>query len=252
MAKFIEPFEVTFNKVYDMYTRKELSFLGVNIGRYTLWLPVEFEKDKPRIQFYNNVDEIQFNNVDEDFSQLMTYISIWGTPVLQFLSEIVSFIRKEQGELNKYNAIDHSICKKCGGICCKNSGCYYSTRDFKEISFENLTMHLLKGYTAIVEIEKELSGYDNSLVLKVRNVNQSIVDIDTPTSSQCILLGESGCQLGDSERPYGGRALIPQAKHSCITGYTFREIVAEWRPYQGLLFQLAKCFMNKEIPFNGL
>ena len=243
MVKFIEPFDVTFNKVYDMYTRKEISFLGVNIDRYTLWLPIKYEKDKPQIRFYIN---------DMDFGKVMTYILIWEIPVLQFMSEIVAFIRKEMGELNKYNQIDHSICTKCGGRCCKNSGCYYSTRDFKEISFEYLTMHLLKGYTSIVGIEKELSGYDNSLVLKVRNVNQSIVDIDTPVSSQCILLGESGCQLGDSERPYGGRALIPQAKHSCITGYTFREIVAEWRPYQGLLFQLAKYFMNKEIPFNGL
>lgn len=68
MVKFIEPFDVTFNKVYDMYTRKEISFLGVNIDRYTLWLPIKYEKDKPQIRFYNN---------DMDFGKVMTYILIW-------------------------------------------------------------------------------------------------------------------------------------------------------------------------------
>ncbi len=243
MVKFIEPFDVTFNKVYDMYTRKEISFLGVYISRYTLWLPIKYEKNYPQIRFYKK---------DEDLKKVLYYINNWGMPVLQFMAEIVAFIRKEMGELNKYKQIDHSICAKCGGRCCKNSGCYYSTRDFKEISFESLAIHLLKGYTSIVGIESELSGYDNSLVLKTRNVGQSIVDIGTPVSSQCILLGKSGCSLDDTKRPYGGRALIPQEGHSCIAGYTFREAVAEWMPYQGLLFQLVQCFMGNDIPFKGL
>lgn len=240
MTKPIKPFKVNFKKVYSMFMRKELNFLGVYIDKHTLWIPIEYEKDKPRIRIYNN---------DTDFGEIIQNILLWRIPTLLFMGEIVSFIRKENGELNKYKQIDHSICTKCGGKCCKNSGCYYSIRDFKEISLESLVRQLMKGYTSIVGIEGEFSGYENSLVLKVRNIGQAIIDIETPVQSPCILLTESGCMLKDEQRPYGGKALIPQKDHSCIIGYTLREAVEEWLPYQGLLFQLSNLFFNKDIPF---
>ena len=39
---------------------------------------------------------------------------------------------------NEQNSTNYDICKSCGGICCKQCGCHFSPRDFKELSFDYL------------------------------------------------------------------------------------------------------------------
>lgn len=240
--EFIEPFPLTFKRLYDAFERKEIGFVGFDFDNATIWLPIRYQQG----------NQIQKMNMKDLFPEAMLIIFCWDESELNFMSEVVAYIRKKRGELENIKNINHSVCKQCGGACCKNTGCYFSPRDFKEISFESLFSLLEKGYTSICPISSFLTGLENSLLLKVRNVNDPVVITDETEPSKCILLGDNGCILKDADRPYGGSALIPMKNVSCIIGYTLREAVEEWRPYQDLLIELAKVFIQKDIPFKGI
>lgn len=239
---FIEPFPISFKKLFDAFERKEIGFIGFDMDDATIWLPVEYDEGE-------QIEKVDFFDL---FPEVMLVLFSWGDQALNFMSEVVAYIRKKRGDLKELRNIDHSVCKKCGGKCCRNTGCYFSTRDFDEISYESLYSLLSKGYTSISPTSGALTGLENSLLLKVRNVNDPIVIFDELEPSRCILLGENGCSLKDGERPYGGSSLIPMAEASCIIGYTLREAVEEWAPYQNLLMKLAKEFIEKDIPFKGI
>lgn len=240
--EFITPFPITFKKLYDSFERKEIGFIGIEVEDVTIWLPVKYDEGE-------QIEEMNFLDV---FPEVMLVLFSWGDNELNFMSEVVAYIRKKRGEFKNLKNINHSVCKKCGGMCCRNTGCYFSTKDFEEISFESLHALLSKGYTSISPVSTALTGLDNSLLLKVRNVNEPIVITEELEPSRCILLGDNGCTLKDGERPYGGSSLIPMANASCIIGYTLREAVEEWSPYQDLLMKLAREFIKKNIPFKGI
>lgn len=208
----------------------------------TIWLPVKYDEG-------DQIEKMEFIDL---FPEVMLVLFSWGDEALNFMSEVVAYIRKKRGDFKSFKNIDHSVCKKCGGMCCRNTGCYFSTRDFDEISFDSLYSLLSKGYTSISPISNVLTGLDDSLLLKIRNINDPIVISEELEPSRCILLGDNGCTLKDGERPYGGSSLIPMANASCIIGYTLREAVEEWTPYQDLLIKLAREFTTKEVQFKGI
>ena len=247
--KFITPYElrdVNFGKLYRLYETKKISFVGYNIQLHTIWVPIEYEPGKAQIRMLEN---------SEDVMKMGCFSILWQDDFsenLYLFSDIVDYIRKKNGYYSSLQRFNSDICKKCGGRCCKRTGCYYSPKDFKEISFEILFEHLCKGYTSIYPISDYYTGLSNSIIVKMRNVGEPVAIDKDYGNNQCILLTKEGCSLPKEKRPYGGRELIPMAEGSCLTGYTFREIVEDWSPYQLLLHHLYEIFLNKDIPFKGV
>ena len=145
-------------------------------------------------------------------------------------------------------ATDPETCAKCNGKCCKQCGCHYSPTDFTNISFSSLKKEIEQGYISIDAV-----GYgrrepkDKTLILRVRNKNSKIVDLEFK-SSPCILLTETGCKLRYEDRPLGGKALIPSKSFQCYSMYSIKECCIQWKPYQSILGRLAKYFLDKDYP----
>lgn len=137
------------------------------------------------------------------------------------------------------------ICKKCGGRCCKKSGCDYIPSDFEQLSFEYLYNKLLEGKISIVsalKIETLPNGnlYANPfLFLRARNTNRPIVDLFS-LKTVCSQLGENGCNYSIEERPTGGVNLIPQKHGKCYSLKDPKELMYSWESYQKILNRLVK------------
>ena len=149
---------------------------------------------------------------------------------------------------------DSKLCKMCQGRCCKQSGCFFSPKDFKQpCSFEYLKKVIDKGFISIVPLSEEQTGLDDGiLVLKVRNVDADICDLHGNIASPCILLEPSGCFFDKEDRPYGGKALQPTPSQGCGIGYSFRQCANDWKPYQDILKQLYNFYYDKDIVFKGV
>ncbi len=172
----------------------------------------------------------------------------------QFLIENVIFyvLSLEREE----ESFDHFQCEICGGKCCKNTGCYFSPKDFRDMTFEKMKRILSKGFISIVWVHKESTGLpENVLALKVRNKKAKVYDLETCKSNGgCILLESTGCSLEDEDRPYGGKALVPEKLfgRSCSMGYSMRQCADDWMPYQDLLKRLLEEFKDADIQFDGI
>ena len=152
--------------------------------------------------------------------------------------------------------VNEEVCKKCRGVCCKQCGCHFSPDDFKEISDEYLKKELEKGYISIDYID---GGYLHRLsgiyILRIRNKNSPVVDIES-TGGQCILLDEDkGCPFSYNERPSGAKLLIPEQEHKrfifrvkmCEQKYSIKDCCYEWEPHQQVLKKLIKHFKHEYI-----
>ena len=144
-----------------------------------------------------------------------------------------------------------TMCKQCGGDCCKRCSCCFSPTDFEEISFDYLKMQLEKGYISIDTIS-------SIYVLRVRNEDAPIVDTEVSKQhaalscgyTPCILLTETGCKLDFAHRPFGGKMYIPDFNGfiHCYTKYPDYVCTKEWKPYQDILKKLYDYFSNLDFP----
>lgn len=141
--------------------------------------------------------------------------------------------------------INKEICKECGGKCCKNCGCSYSTDDFENMSFSSLKQELEKGHISITSLfiaTKTNASY--ILTLRARNINRDIVDLFSPKTT-CASLTEKGCKLEDSKRPQAGILYIPNKNGECKGFYTEETAFKEWSQYQKVLERLTRTFCGK-------
>ena len=147
-----------------------------------------------------------------------------------------------------------NICSKCGGRCCKKSGCDYSADDFDNCSYNNLVKELSKGDKSIVcfmKFKEDSSGnitYEPFLYLRARNNDRDIVDL-VSIKTGCSLLLPNGCSFDYKHRPMGGRNLKPVDPNegSCMPLKNPMDIVNTWRPHQKTLKRLIINFSKKNI-----
>jgi len=143
------------------------------------------------------------------------------------------------------NTENKEICSKCGGKCCKKSGCDYSPSDFKDLSFNGLLEKLNEGNISIIStlsFEKLPNNkiYINPfLSLRVRNTNREVVDL-LSMKTTCSMLEETGCKYSVNERPSGGLNLIPKEDFVCLPAKDPFEIIKPWGSYQKILSKLVK------------
>lgn len=138
-----------------------------------------------------------------------------------------------------------SICKMCGGMCCKKSGCDYSALDFKNVTYDNLYSELVKGDKSIVcymKFKVDSNGvytYEPFLYLRARNKNREIIDL-VSIKTGCASLLPNGCSFSYKDRPSGGKNLKPVKSEdgSCFPLVNPMEIVGTWKNHQKTLKRL--------------
>lgn len=177
------------------------------------------------------------------------------------------------------NNENKEICAKCGGQCCKNCGCGFSTKDFKgEITKEKILRLLETGAVSVdwwegdpredlaphledyyipkyADKEKTSRGY----FLRIKNIKANTYD--PAFFGTCILLKEDGCPIDFEHRPYQGKALIPKDDNmflggffiTCDSDYSKQECALEWFQYYDILDQLKyECEDSYELKDNAV
>ena len=244
--KFIAPFDlkISFKQLYDLFCRKEIGFVGINIKKATIWLPIKYDDRNPQISL--------MPSNPQTLHSFIPAMIMWQNQDMDMISEVVSYIRNKNGDYDNLKKFNSQICKKCKGNCCKSEGCLYSPSNFKEIAFDSLKEFICRGYSTIILVREFYTGLEDSFVLKARRVGEPVVKTKIIKHTPCILLTDKGCMLSEDDRPKGGKELIPSETGGCIPAYTYRKAVEEWMPYQKILEDLARFFINKNIPFNGV
>lgn len=153
-------------------------------------------------------------------------------------------------QLNKYE--DLEICKKCGGYCCKKSGCDYFVSDLESMKLEYLENLLDSGRVSIIatfNFRRLITGkltYKLILSLRARNINRGAIDL-LSFKTQCASLTENGCYYDINTRPGGGAALIPCADKPCYSEVDRIGELYKWIPYQNILKKLIKKKTNMSV-----
>ena len=137
------------------------------------------------------------------------------------------------------------ICKKCGGACCKKSGCDYLPKNFVDLSFNGLLKKLEEGNISVVAtiIFKKLPNgkmYANPILyLRARNNNREIIDLISMKTT-CSMLTDTGCKYSYDERPSMGKNLMPVPDKKCYPLENPNIIIKEWDSYQRVLSKIVK------------
>ena len=144
-------------------------------------------------------------------------------------------------------------CAKCGGKCCKKSGCDYWVSDFDDLSYSGLLKVLSEGNISIVAAA-DFMRIDDKLVfspflyLRARNNNRDVVDLIS-MKTRCSMLTDKGCSYSYEERPSGGKNLQPKKFFfgKCRPIFSPRQKVLEWEPYQGVLRKIVKNYTGMSV-----
>jgi len=145
-----------------------------------------------------------------------------------------------------------SICAKCGGFCCKKSGCDYFVSDFDNLKLDYLIELLNTGNVSVVaslDFQRLSTGKlvcSQVLSLRARNINRDVIDL-LSFKTTCSKLTETGCSYDLSERPSGGATLIPGEDMTCHSDIDRIVELKKWIPYQKVLERLVKRFTGMSV-----
>ena len=106
--------------------------------------------------------------------------------------------------------INKEMCAKCGGACCKQTGCMYLPQDFESMEYDDLKSIIEEGNISITGqvCASPFGGWTYVLYLKARSEDSEIIDL-FPEMKKCKMLTENGCFYDDEKRPSGGLAVKP-------------------------------------------
>ena len=143
------------------------------------------------------------------------------------------------------------LCSKCGGKCCKKSGCDYFVSDFKSIDKSTILKVLETKNVSIVsafKIERLANGKKIMmpvLYLRARNEGREVIDLFS-MKKRCSMLTNTGCSYNLENRPGGGVNLIP-GKDGCTPLLDPTNELRKWYPYQNLLGKMVKRFTGMSV-----
>ncbi len=145
------------------------------------------------------------------------------------------------------------LCKKCGGYCCKKSGCDYFVSDFEDLSYKGLLEILSTGNVSVVsfvKFEKLKNGkltLTPMLYLRARNKDRDVIDLIS-IKKECSMLKKDGCSYKLSERPSGGVNLVPMGnKLKCFPKVDILEEIYKWKDYQKSLSRIVKRYTGLSV-----
>lgn len=137
---------------------------------------------------------------------------------------------------------NRTVCKECGGQCCKSMGCHISPNDLREITVESVIA--LMDETNCISIDWyeghpiDKDKCDPCYFLRIKNQGANM--IDPSWGGQCCLLQSDGCPLLFQYRPMGGRRLQLTGNQvaECTVDYSKEQCVVDWQPYQDILVKV--------------
>lgn len=149
---------------------------------------------------------------------------------------------------------DLSICSKCGGMCCKKSGCDYASNDFVNLKYQSLIDELNKGDKSIVAMINFNTLKNGRLIaepylyIRARNNDRDIVDLIS-MKTRCSQLTDTGCMHSYEDRPFGGKNLKPSKMEDgpCRPVISPIYIIDSWRDYQKILRKLVKYYTGMSV-----
>lgn len=142
------------------------------------------------------------------------------------------------------------LCSKCGGMCCKKSGCDYFVSDFERITKEEILKVLETGNVSIVSAFSNRTLPNGKLImtpllyLRARNKDRDIVDLFS-MKKECSMLTSTGCKYELKDRPGGGVNLIPG--NPCRPLKSPVDELLAWLPYQTVLSKIVKRLTGKSV-----
>lgn len=143
------------------------------------------------------------------------------------------------------NNTNESICRACGGACCKSYPGTAWPEQFGPDILSGLRKALASGEWEIDWWEGVLDGIDSP------NFIRPAVKIDDRNTEaklrrglrrgECVFLSDEGCKLSWEERPSMCKALVPNASMVCddVGEYTKEAGARAWIPFQDLIEEAA-------------
>lgn len=141
--------------------------------------------------------------------------------------------------------VNHSICSKCGGKCCKYSGCaLFPINISNPFRYSKLLKRMQTGkYSFKLSLfqDCESSQYGYQLRIKARNVDRDVVDLFSAPNRCMHWRAKGGCLFTDATRPYEGLHLIPQPSYQCYPDFSANFAFEQWEKVQS---DLKKAFVK--------
>lgn len=143
------------------------------------------------------------------------------------------------------NNENRDICSKCGGKCCKKSGCDYYPEDIKSSAYKDILKILEEGNISVVSCFQTQKIKDKIVInpvlyLRARNTNRDIIDL-LSFKTKCMMLTEKGCAYDYENRPTGGKMLVPNENGKCHRdNEELKDFIEKWKPYQKSLEKIVK------------
>ena len=145
------------------------------------------------------------------------------------------------------------LCRKCGGYCCKKSGCDYFVDDFSDLSYKGILNILSTGNVSVVamlrfsELKNGRLACMPLLYLRARNKDRDIIDL-VSIKRKCSMLREDGCSYDIKDRPSGGVNLVPMGdKLKCFYNGDLLSEVLKWEDYQKSLSRVVKRYTGLSV-----
>lgn len=161
---------------------------------------------------------------------------------------------------------NYTICKACGGRCCKRNACDCSPQDFGndvnkmrkalesgkysiDFSRKDATSFIKENTRIILDTDKVRKNPIEFFYIRPKNINRPIVDFIHREENEgpCIFWNkDTGCSLEYKDKPKGGRTMIPFPAVDCIYQYNDVLMAMDWKPFFEDLLVMAKEYFDKE------
>ncbi len=159
---------------------------------------------------------------------------------------------------------NREICAKCGGYCCRKSGCDYFVSDLKATSLEYIEALLDTGRVSIIALlkfgrtPKGVITCTPILSLRSRNIGREAIDL-LSFKTTCASLEENGCHFDLEHRPSGATAVIPDERvlqeteiddsfeRHCKSSADKLEELYKWDAHQKKLSRIVKRRTGKSV-----
>jgi len=144
-----------------------------------------------------------------------------------------------------------SLCRACGGACCKHGAGIYAPTDFDQEITPAFVLALLQtGRMAIDWWDGDATGGERDRTCYIRPRHKNERAVVAGWGGVCVnWSADSGCALPPATRPYQCRMLIPHEENGVRACHynpedaaTKGQMAARWYPYQAVLEEAIRLF----------